>query len=145
MEKYKVKEALDKIADMSDNDIAINHDYIRSVAQDALGLMGNFERRVTEFEKLKRKVKAEKKKSNVSKSKVPTRGQMCKLVSSILKDGDYTGISSRIQCSFNTNDSVVVQAHFEFDRHDKIWNEVRKALTTGIHAQYPSIGLTFNY
>ena len=45
MNKSEVKEALDVIRDMSDEDIAINGSYIRKIAEEAFALIKNLERR----------------------------------------------------------------------------------------------------
>ena len=45
MKKVEVKEALDTLRDVSDDDIAINGSYIRKIAEEALSLIKNLERR----------------------------------------------------------------------------------------------------
>ena len=45
MTKKEVKDALDEIRDMSDEEIADNGQYIRKVAEEAYALIKNLERR----------------------------------------------------------------------------------------------------
>ena len=45
MTKSEVKNAIDKIRDMSDEEIADNGNYIRKVAEEAYALIKNLERR----------------------------------------------------------------------------------------------------
>ena len=45
MTKSEVKNALDEIRDMSDEEIADNSNYIRKVAEEAYALIKNLERR----------------------------------------------------------------------------------------------------
>lgn len=45
MKKSEVKKALDDIRDMSDEEIQLNVDFIRNVAEEALALIGNLEKR----------------------------------------------------------------------------------------------------
>lgn len=45
MKKSEVKEALDSLRDMPDEEIAINGSYIRKIAEEALSLIKNLERR----------------------------------------------------------------------------------------------------
>ena len=45
MTKSEVKNALDEIRDMSDEEIAVNADYLRKVAEEAFALIKNLERR----------------------------------------------------------------------------------------------------
>ncbi len=45
MNKSEVKVALDTLRDMSDEDIAINGAYIRKLAEEALSMIKNLERR----------------------------------------------------------------------------------------------------
>lgn len=44
MQKYEVKEALDRINEMSDNEIAINAKFIREVALAAYGLIKSLDK-----------------------------------------------------------------------------------------------------
>lgn len=43
MKKFEIKEALDNIAEKSDNEIALSADYIRKVATEAYGLVKTLE------------------------------------------------------------------------------------------------------
>ncbi len=51
MKKWEVKEALTDVENMNDNELSINHKYIREVVQEAYCLIKNLERQVGELQK----------------------------------------------------------------------------------------------